>query len=242
MNKEDFLKEKLSTVLPDITEGQIAQFIKYYEMIVEKNNYMNLTSITEFEEFVIKHFLDSLQIVRVISAEDLAKNSYKLIDVGTGAGFPGIPLKIAYPNIEVTLFDSLNKRLIFLDEVISELGLKGICTVHGRAEEFGRKEDFREKFDLVVSRAVASLNSLAEITLPFCKVGGSFVAYKGSKGDEELEQSANAIKLLNAKVSKNVSFDLSDGDNSRVILKIDKKGSCDKKYPRGGGKPFKQPL
>ena len=242
MNREEILKEKIASVIPDITDTQVAQFIEYYEMIIEKNNFMNLTSITEYEEFVVKHFLDSLQLVRVIDRKKLEENSLSLIDIGTGAGFPGIPLKIVFPKLDVTLFDSLNKRLVFLDEVIAKLGLSSIRTVHGRAEEFGRKEEFREKFDLVVSRAVAGLSSLAEFCIPFCKTDGYFVAYKGAKGLEELDESKNALKLLNAKVDDKAVFFLDSEDNSRVLLKISKTGPCNSKYPRAGGKPLKNPL
>lgn len=242
MTREEFLVGKLSSVLPDISDIQVQQFIKYYDLIVEKNNFMNLTSITEYEEFVVKHFLDSLQLVKIVDRNILEEKTLSLIDIGTGAGFPGIPLKIAFPNLDVTLFDSLNKRLIFLDEVIKELGLSSIRTVHGRAEEFGRKEEFREKYDLVVSRAVAGLSSLAEFCIPFCRVGGYFIAYKGSKGLEELEAAKNALNLLNAKTDGKEVFMLDSDDNSRVLIKISKKGPCNSKYPRAGGKPLKSPL
>lgn len=242
MSREDFLIDKLSSVLPNMTENQVEQFIKYYDMIIEKNNFMNLTSITEYEEFVVKHFLDSLQLVRVFDRERLEREALSLIDIGTGAGFPGIPLKIAFPNLNITLFDSLNKRLVFLDEVIRELNLSSIRTLHGRAEEFGRKPEYRESFDIVVSRAVAGLNSLSELCIPFCKVNGSFISYKGQKGLEELDQVKNALKLLNAKIDKKETFMLDSDDNSRVLLKISKTGPCNTKYPRGGGKPLKNPL
>lgn len=242
MEKKEFLKNSLIGFKSVLTEDKLDKLITYYEMIVKKNEVMNLTAITDFDEFVVKHYLDCLQIQRVF---DLNGKKLSLIDVGTGAGFPGIPLKIMYPDLSVTLFDSLQKRISFLDEVIAELDLKNIITVHGRAEEFGRKEDFREKFDLVVSRAVAELTSLCEISIPFCKVGGSFVSYKGSKGKDELKQAEYCIKTLGCKISNTDSFKLNNFDAeeyNRTLIEIVKIKSTDNKYPRGGGKPFKSPL
>ena len=159
MEKIEFLKNALKEINIVADENKLMQLLKFYDMIVEKNKVMNLTAITDFEEFVTKHIVDSLEIIRVI---DLSGKSLKMIDIGTGAGFPGIPLKIIYPDLEVTLFDSLKKRLVFLDEVIMSLSLKNIRTVHGRAEEYGRKNEYREKYDLVVSRAVADMTPLCE--------------------------------------------------------------------------------
>ena len=196
-----YIKEQIKSnlgMVPD--DRQIEQLYKYYEMIIEKNKVMNLTAITDFEEFVVKHFVDSLSLVK---ATELKGKKFHLIDVGTGAGFPGVPLKILFPELEVTLFDSLQKRLSFLDDVINELKLQNICSVHGRAEEFGRKLDYREKYDIVVSRAVAELSTLCELTLPFCKVGGCFIAYKGGKADEEVKNAEYAIKELGGK-KKNI--------------------------------------
>ena len=195
-NKSTYIKTQFNKFLgltPDDTRTE--KLIKYYEMTIEKNKVMNLTAITEFEEFVMKHYVDSLSIIKVM---DLNGKPYSLIDIGTGAGFPGIPLKIMFPELDITLFDSLQKRLVFLGEVIRDLGLKKIVTVHGRAEEFGRKLDYREKYDIVVSRAVAELTPLCELSIPFCKVGGCFISYKGMKGDEEL---ADADRAINAAVS-----------------------------------------
>jgi 16S rRNA (guanine527-N7)-methyltransferase len=210
-------------------------------MTVEKNKVMNLTAITEFEEFVMKHYVDSLSIINVI---DLKDKNYSLIDIGTGAGFPGIPLKIMFPELDITLFDSLQKRLAFLDDVIRELGLKKIVTVHGRAEEFGRKLDYREKYDIVVSRAVAELTPLCELALPFCKVGGRFISYKGGKGSEELKNAEYAIKELGGKKGTfcEYTFDTNDATNERTLIEICKVKNTSSKYPRGGGKPFKAPL
>ena len=228
-------------------EQQVEQLLTFYEMTIEKNKVMNLTAITDFKEFVIKHFVDSISIVKIL---DLKNKKQKVIDIGTGAGFPGIPLKIMFPELEITLFDSLQKRLSFLDEVINRLGLKKICTVHGRAEEFGRKLDYREKYDIVVSRAVAELTVLCELALPFCKVGGCFVAYKGVKGSEELSDAAKAITTLGGRTSDKTVFLLPDGPDDieskqkseRNLIRIDKIKPTDSKYPRGGGKPFKAPL
>lgn len=249
MDRFEYLKTRIAEMLPKVSDSQINQLLTYYDMVVEKNKVMNLTAITEFEEFVTKHIIDSLQLFRVFDI----KNDLSLIDVGTGAGFPGIPLKIIYPELKVTLFDSLQKRLTFLDEVIAELGLTSIVTVHGRAEEFGRKPEFRERFDLVVSRAVAELTSLCEIALPFCKIGGSFIAYKGDKGAEELETAEYCIKMLGCRIDKKCRFVLQNdnpsdnqtsdnNDYSRMLIKIKKIHNTNEKYPRGGGKPFKLPL
>ena len=244
-DKSTYIKtqfEKSIGLIPD--DIQVGQLIKFYDMTVEKNKVMNLTAITEFEEFVMKHYVDSTAIIKVM---DLKEKTYSLIDIGTGAGFPGIPLKIMFPKLNITLFDSLQKRLVFLDEVIRELGLKNITTVHGRAEEFGRKLDYREKYDIVVSRAVAELTPLCELSLPFCKVGGFFISYKGMKGAEELADAERAIKVLGGKLEETSEFILpvteKDENNSgRLLIKIGKIKPTDSKYPRGGGKPFKSPL
>ena len=239
---KDFLKNEIQKVVKfSPSDLQIDQLLMFYEMTVEKNEVMNLTGITEFHEFVIKHFVDSLEITRVI---DLNKKIINMIDIGTGAGFPGIPIKIMYPDIDITLFDSLKKRLVYLDEVIEKLSLKNISTVHGRAEEYGRKLEFREKYDIVVSRAVAAMNTLCEITLPFCKIGGSFIAYKGAKGNEELEQAKKCIVELGGKIDICDIYNLSLNEifNERTLIKILKNKKTDFKYPRSGGKPFKSPL
>ncbi|MBR4343653.1 MAG: 16S rRNA (guanine(527)-N(7))-methyltransferase RsmG [Lachnospiraceae bacterium] len=233
----EFLKNALKEINIVADENKLMQLLKFYDMIVEKNKVMNLTAITDFEEFVTKHIVDSLEIIRVI---DLSGKSLKMIDIGTGAGFPGIPLKIIYPDLEVTLFDSLKKRLVFLDEVIMSLSLKNIRTVHGRAEEYGRKNEYREKYDLVVSRAVADMTPLCELCIPFCKVNGLFISYKGSKGYEELQKAEGCIKILGGEKSKVSEFSLDS--SKRFLLSILKKKPTDNKYPRGSGKPFKSPL
>lgn len=228
----DMLKEIGVT----LTEKQVDQFLKYYEMLVEKNKVMNLTSITEFDEVIEKHFVDSLQIAQYV---DLTQE-VSIIDIGTGAGFPGIPLKIAFPEINVTLLDSLNKRINFLNEVIDELGLEKITALHGRAEDYGKNGTYREKFDYCVSRAVANMSSLSEYCLPFVKVGGSFIPYKSGNIDEELEQAKKAVFLLGGKIEKVEKFALSEAQRSFVFIKKEKNTA--KKYPRKAGLPTKEPL
>ena len=221
-----------------LTDKQIEQFEKYYELLVEWNKVMNLTGITEFDEVMQKHFVDSVAAAEYVEMEKI--NS--LIDVGTGAGFPGIPLKIVYPHLQVTLLDSLNKRIKFLDEVVDNLGLTGIETVHGRAEDAAKKAEYREQFDLSVSRAVANLASLTEYCLPFVKVGGKFVSYKSVSVDEEITQSKKAVYVLGGEIGKVEKFNLPESDMERSLVIIEKKRSTPKKYPRKAGMPTKEPL
>lgn len=228
--------DMLNKIGVTLTEKQVNQFLKYYEMLVEKNKVMNLTSITEFDEVIEKHFVDSLQIAQYV---DLTQE-VSIIDVGTGAGFPGIPLKIAFPEIKVTLLDSLNKRINFLNEVIDELGLEKITALHGRAEDYGKNGTYREQFDYCVSRAVANMSSLSEYCLPFVKVGGSFVPYKSGNIDDELEQAKKAVFLLGGKIEKVEKFALSEAQRSFVFIKKEKNTA--KKYPRKAGLPTKEPL
>lgn len=226
---------KLNLTLED---KQYEQFIKYYELLIEWNQVMNLTAITEFGEVLTKHFIDSLSLANEI---DLKKD-LSIIDVGTGAGFPGIPLKIVYPSLNIVLLDSLNKRIKFLDAVINQLGLKGIKAVHGRAEEFGRNNEYREQFDLCLSRAVANLATLSEYCVPFIKMGGYFISYKSGEAEEEIENSKNAVKLLGGKIDMVKTFILPDTDISRSFVFIKKELETSKKYPRNAGKPSKEPL
>ncbi len=239
MNKEELLKASASSIGIELNETQIAQFIKYYEILVEWNSFMNLTGITEYEEVVQKHFVDSLVLCKAININDV----HSLIDIGTGAGFPGLPLKIAYPHLKVTLLDSLQKRIKFLDEVIHQLGLEeGIETIHGRAEDFAKPSMKRESYDVCVSRAVANLASLSEYCLPYVKVGGYFIPYKSGKIDEELEESKKAIFLLGGKIEEEIKFTLPESDISRSLIKIKKVSATPKKYPRKSGLATKEPI
>lgn len=235
----DNFKLKLEEAAIELSEKQIEQFMSYYRLLIEKNKVMNLTSITEFEEVVEKHFIDSLMLVKAV---DLEKKEYKVLDLGTGAGFPGIPLKIAYPELELILVDSLNKRINFLSEVIEKLQLNNIVAIHARAEEIGKQKEYREQFDYCVSRAVANLSTLAEYCVPFVKIGGSFISYKSGKAEEEIENAKNAIKILGGKIENVVEFSLPGTEVGRSLVVIQKKKETAKKYPRNAGKPSKEPL
>lgn len=221
-----------------LSKKQISQFLKYYELLVEWNGFMNLTAITEYDEAMKKHFVDSLSLIK---AFDVSKEA-SVIDVGTGAGFPGLALKIAYPNLKITLLDSLNKRINFLNEVIIQLGLSGIEAIHGRAEDFAKPGKLREKFDLCVSRAVANLSTLSEYCLPYVKVGGEFISYKSEKMEEEINAAKNAIYVLGGKIQGCEEFYLPDSDIYRNLVVIKKVRETPKKYPRKAGLPSKEPL
>lgn len=234
-NTEKF-RQGLVNLKLELTEKQIEQFLKYYEMLIEKNKVMNLTAITEYDEVIEKHFLDSISLCQVY---DLSKQ-VKILDMGTGAGFPGIPLKIAFPEVEITLADSLNKRIKFLDEVVVELGLEKVTTVHARAEELARNKEHRENYDLVVSRAVANLSTLGEYCIPFVKMGGNFISYKSGEIDEEVNAAGKAIKILGGQIKDVYKFDLSD--QKRSFVNIEKIKTTPKTYPRKAGTPSKEPL
>lgn len=238
MEKTDRFLKSLEKLNIHLNEKQVYQFMKYYEMLIETNKVMNLTAITDFDEVIDKHFVDSLALIQAI---DLNKE-LKVIDVGTGAGFPGIPLKIAFPELDILLLDSLNKRIHFLDQVISELGLENIQTIHGRAEDFGKNPLYREKFDLCVSRAVANLSTLSEYCVPFVKVDGYFISYKSGKVQEELYASRHAVDILGGKVEKCLNYALADTDMERSLVVIHKLKPTKKAYPRKAGKPSKEPL
>lgn len=221
-----------------LSDEQEWQFSTFYEMLVEKNKVMNLTAITEFDEVIEKHFLDSVSLGAVL---DL-KKELKVLDMGTGAGFPGIPLKIIYPNLQITLADSLNKRVTFLNEVIEALKLNGIEAIHARAEELARNAAYREQYDLCVSRAVANLSTLSEYCLPFVALNGMFVPYKSGEIEEEVEAAKKAIFLLGGELKQVHQFSFGENDLHRSFVLIEKKKKTPKTYPRKAGTPAKQPL
>ncbi|GFI16991.1 ribosomal RNA small subunit methyltransferase G [Lachnospiraceae bacterium] len=223
-----------------LNEEQARQFLNYYDLLKEWNSFMNLTAITEFHEVLKKHFVDSLSLIKAIP--DLAEKSYSVIDVGTGAGFPGIPLKIAFPNLKITLLDSLNKRIKFLNETVSELKLEDVVLIHGRAEDFSKPEKKRESFDLCVSRAVANLSTLSEYCIPFVKKGGYFISYKSERLSEEFDSAKKAIQVLGGKYERQVEFNLPDSDIYRNLVVINKEKSTPLKYPRKAGLPSKEPI
>lgn len=236
-NTLQFQKD-LSLLEIELSREQTEQFLIYYEMLVEWNKIMNLTAITEYNEVMKKHFVDSLSLVK---ACDLNKK-ISIIDVGTGAGFPGLVLKIAFPCLKITLLDSLNKRIQFLNAVIEKLGLKGIETVHGRAEDFAKPGKLRERYDLCVSRAVANLSTLTEYCLPFVKRGGHFISYKSEKISEEMPAAENAIQVLGGRIVDQIVFTLPDSNIYRNLFVIEKIKETPKRYPRKAGIPGKEPL
>ena len=232
--------EKMVTLSKDIkielNEKQIEQFYKYMQLLVEWNEKINLTAITEPDEIILKHFIDSLTISRNI------KKEAKLVDVGTGAGFPGIPLKIIRDDVDIVLLDSLNKRINFLNMIIETLGLKKIKTVHGRVEDFGRNKIYREEFDIATSRAVANMSTLSEYMIPLIKIGGRALCMKGTDSDEEIENSKKAINLLGGRIEKVEKFNLPQSDIKRCVVIIEKINKTDKSFPRKAGTPSKEPL
>ncbi len=220
------------------TNEILEQFQKYYDILIKWNKVMNLTGITEYEEVISKHFIDSLSIVKAVDMNQISN----LIDIGTGAGFPGIPIKIVFPHVKVTLLDSLNKRVRFLDAVIEEVEIKDINAVHGRAEELAKQKNYREKYELCVSRAVANLASLSEYCLPFVNVGGNFISYKSGDIEDELNTSKNAIKILGGKIIEVNKFQLPATDITRSLVIVNKIKKTDSKFPRRAGIPTKEPL
>lgn len=238
MDMKNILKEKAAMLGIELTEEALGRFDSYYHMLVEKNQHMNLTAITDYAEVIDKHFIDSLSLVKAFDLEA----ETKIIDVGSGAGFPGLPLKIAFPHLKITLLDSLNKRVLFLSEVIEKLGLEGIEAVHFRAEDAARKEQYRQSYDLALSRAVAKLSTLSEYCLPFVKKGGSFIAYKTAGSGEEKEEAKRAIALLGGSLKEVYEFRLPGTDIGRCLVRIEKTGDTPGKYPRKAGTASKDPL
>lgn len=219
-----------------LDEEQIKKFYKYMELLLEWNEKINLTAIVEPRDVILKHFVDSLTICK-----ELQKNK-TLADIGTGAGFPGIPVKILRPDLDITLIDSLNKRVNFLTMVIEALKLEKIIALHGRIEDFGKNKKYREKFDYVTSRAVANLSTLSEYMIPLVKIGGKCICMKGSNIDEELKNAEKAIKTLGGKIEKVDTFLLPDTDMGRNIILIKKEKATPNKYPRKAGTPAKEPI
>ena len=239
MEREEFnkkIQELAREININFSVEQLGKFYRYMELLLEWNEKMNLTAITEPEEIILKHFIDSLTIVKEI------KNKDKIVDVGTGAGFPGIPLSIINETVEITLVDSLNKRLIFLQNVIEELNLKNVTLVHSRAEDFGRNDKYREKFDIAVSRAVANLSTLSEYLVPLIKVNAKCVCMKASEAEEEINNAKNAIKVLGGTIKRIDKFNLPNSDIGRTIVIIDKEKNTPSKYPRKAGIPSKEPI
>lgn len=243
--KKDLL-ENTDKINLGLNDTQIHQLFTFYNMLIEKNKVMNLTAITELHDVIVKHFIDSMYLAKFKIKENKIDNTFLngkyLIDVGTGAGFPGLVLKILFPDLHVVLSDSLQKRLNFLKEVIDKLNLEKIDLVHGRAEDLSHDSKYREKFDFATSRAVANLSTLSEYDLPFVKLNGYFIAYKSGKIEEELKQAEKAIDILGGKVIDKVNFVLTDDISERSILFIKKQKKTPKTYPRKAGTPSKSPL
>lgn len=236
MSTTDRIKEEISKIGIEISDAQAAQFEMYYKMLVETNKLMNLTAITEFEDVLGKHFVDSLSISGKMNLNKVRN----MVDVGTGAGFPGIPIKIVYPHIHLTLVDSLGKRVKFLCDVVDKLGLEDVECVHSRTEDLARNKSYREKFDLCTARAVASLNVLSEYCLPYVKIGGVFAAFKSGNASEEIEGAESAVTILGGKIINTDVFELYDFKRSIVQIKKIKKTPM--QYPRKAGTPSKNPL
>ena len=232
------LEECCSELGITLDEIQKKQFTDFYEYLVEKNKVMNLTGITEFQEVLIKHFLDSLACVKAVDMSRIKR----IMDIGTGAGFPGVPLKIAFPHLEACLLDSLKKRVNFLEETFQMLKLENITAIHGRAEEYAKNKQYRETYDLCVSRAVSNLATLSEYCLPYVKTGGYFISYKSGTVQEEVEQAQKAVKILGGKIQDVVYFQLPDSEIQRSLVVIEKIKATPGRYPRKAGTPLKEPL
>ena len=238
MTPEEFQSELKKRDIP-ITEAKMRQFERYLELLQEWNEKINLTAITQREEVYLKHFYDSLTAGLYV---DFSKGVHSLCDVGSGAGFPSIPLKIIYPELQITIVDSLKKRITFLEEIVKELGLSGVSLYHDRAETFGQNKQFRASFDFVTARAVARMSVLAELCLPLLKKQGTFIAMKAAHAPEELDEARSAIGKLGGKVRETYSFELPEEAGERNIILIDKKKETPNKYPRRPGTPNKSPL
>jgi len=239
MKKEEFIKkmqEKSKDLGVRFLVEQTEQFFDYMNLLIEWNEKINLTAITDPEEIILKHFIDSITILK-----EIPDNS-KIVDVGTGAGFPGIPLSIMNPTLKITLVDSLNKRLIFLQEVINKLGLKNVEIIHARAEEFGQNKNYREKFDVSTSRAVANLSTLSEYLIPLVKVGGKVVSMKAAEAHQEINDAKKAIDILGGSIEKIDEFNLPQSDIGRTVIIIRKNKQTPAKYPRKAGTPSKEPI
>lgn len=234
----ELLRKKAEKLSISITDRQLQQFELYYEMLIEKNKVMNLTAITDYEEVIDKHFIDSIMLGKCF---DLT-GKLSLVDVGTGAGFPGIPLKIIYPNLRITLLDSLNKRVGFLNDVIHALELEDMDAIHARAEDGGRNPIYREHFDVCVSRAVANLSTLSEYCMPFVKKGGYFISYKSCQIENEVAQAKEAIRLLGGRLKKSELMTIPDSDIQRQFIFIQKTAPTPKAYPRKAGEASRHPL
>ncbi|ORI39367.1 16S rRNA (guanine(527)-N(7))-methyltransferase RsmG [Leuconostoc mesenteroides] len=238
MTNEDFI-EALSSAGITLTTQQVRQFERYYELLVATNEHVNLTAITEKKDVYLKHFYDSLTVA--MYEQKLKSSESTLIDIGTGAGFPSLPLKITFPDLKITMVDALKKRVNFLQEVVDTLDLTGVEIVHGRAEDIGQNPKYRENFDYATARAVARTSVLAEYTLPFVKIGGRFLVMKGSAAYQELLDGQKALAMLGGQVNEEFVFKLPNGDQ-RYIQIVDKKTKTPKKYPRQAGTPSKKPI
>lgn len=236
---KNYLTEGSKILDLEISSQKAEKLFGFYELLIEKNKVMNLTSITDLEEVTYKHFIDSISLIKKV--DNLKIENYKIADLGTGAGFPGVPLAIVFPNLNLTLIDSLNKRINFIKDVCMDLKIKNIVAIHTRAEDIARDVDYREKFDICVSRAVANLSSLSEYCLPLVKLGGSFISYKSKGADIEILEAGRAIKILGGEIAKSEAFKL-EKYGERILVEIKKINTTPKKYPRKAGLPAKEPI